>query len=260
MAGTDRTQTPVLEGPTVILVDPQLGENIGTAARAMLNFGLTSLRLVRPRDGWPNDKAVAAASGADLVIEGAELFDSTEAAIADLNSVYATSARRRDMLKSVMTPAHAAAVMRAESDCGGRVGVLFGPERTGLGNDDVALADAVISVPLNPAYASLNIAQAVLLVGYEWFQQTSETPGERLEQGRTFAAPRAELLRFFEHLESELDASGFLRPPEKRPTMVRNIRNMFQRARLMEQEVRTLRGIVSALVKHRRGCRRRGSR
>ncbi len=252
MAGTDHTQTPVLGGPAIILVEPQLGENIGTAARAMLNFGLTDLRLVKPRDGWPNDKAVAAASGADCVIDGAELFESTEAAVADLNSVYATSARRRDMLKTVMTPAHAAGVMRDESSLGSRVGVLFGPERTGLRNDDVTLADTLISVPLNPAYASLNVAQAVLLVGYEWFQKTSKTPGKRLDQGRTFAVPRGELIRFFEHLERELDTAGFLRPREKRPAMVRNIRNMFQRAGLMEQEVRTLRGIVTALVKNRR--------
>ena len=251
MAGTDHTQTAVLGGPTIILVEPQLGENIGTAARAMLNFGLTSLRLVKPRDGWPSDKAFSAASGADVVIEGVTLFESTAAAIADLNRVYATSARRRDMLKPVVTPERAANAIRSEIAAGAKVGVLFGPERTGLTNDDVTLADTLISVPLNPAYASLNIAQAVLLIGYEWFQQTSETPGEHLDEGVTFPAPREELIRFFEHLESELDASGFLRPPEKRPAMVRNVRNMFQRADLMEQEVRTLRGIVTALARYR---------
>ena len=218
----------------------------------MLNFGLTALRLVRPRDGWPSERAVAAASGADTVIDGAELFDSTAAAIADLNSVYATSARRRNMLKPVMTPAHAAGAMRAAAARGARIGVLFGPERSGLDNDDVSLAEALISVPLNPAHASLNIAQAVLLVGYEWFRQGGEGPGERMELGRAVAAPRADLLRFFEHLESELDAGGFLRPPEKRPVMVRNIRNMFQRADLTEREVRTLRGIVAALAGRRR--------
>ena len=252
MAGTDRTRTPLLGGPAIILVEPQLGENIGTAARAMLNFGLTALRLVRPRDGWSRERAVAAASGADTVIDGAELFDSTAAAIADLNSVYATSARRRNMLKPVMTPAHAAGAMRAAAARGARIGVLFGPERSGLHNDDVSLAEALISVPLNPAHASLNIAQAVLLVGYEWFRQAGEGPGERMDTGRTVAAPRADLLRFFEHLESELDAGGFLRPPEKRPVMVRNIRNMFQRAGLTEREVRTLRGIVTALAGRRR--------
>ena len=251
MAGTDRTQSPLLGGPTIILVEPQLGENIGTAARAMLNFGLTELRLVRPRDGWPNEKAVSAASGADVVVEGAALFDTTEAAIADLNRVYATSARRRDMLKTVTTPAAAAAAMHHELTAGAKVGVLFGPERTGLTNDDVTLADTLISVPLNPAYASLNIAQAVLLIGYEWFQHGHESSDERFDTGRTYAAPRQELLRFFEHLEGELDASGFLKPPEKRPAMIRNIRNMFQRAGLMEQEVRTLRGIVTALVRPR---------
>lgn len=251
MAGTDRTRTPLLGGPAIILVEPQLGENIGTAARAMLNFGLTALRLVRPRDGWPSERAVAAASGADTVIDGAELFDSTAAAIADLNSVYATSARRRNMLKPVMTPAHAAGAMRAAAARGARIGVLFGPERSGLDNDDVSLAEALISVPLNPAHASLNIAQAVLLVGYEWFRQGGEGPGERMELGRAVAAPRADLLRFFEHLEGELDAGGFLRPPEKRPVMVRNIRNMFQRAGLTEREVRTLRGIVAALAGRR---------
>ena len=253
MAGTDRTQPAILGGPTIILVQPQLGENIGTAARAMLNFGLTSLRLVNPRDGWPSEKALSAASGADEVIEGATLFESTAAAIADLNRVYATSARRRDMLKTVMTPEHAAGAMRSEIAAGANVGVLFGPERTGLSNDDVTLADTLISVPLNPAYASLNIAQAVLLIGYEWFQQGLEAAsGEILDQGGTYPAPREELVRFFEHLEGELDASGFLHPPEKRPSIVRNIRNMFQRAGLMEQEVRTLRGVVTALVRHRR--------
>ena len=176
MAGTDRSRAPAPDdGPVVILVDPQLGENIGTAARAMLNCGLGRLRLVRPRDGWPSDRAVAAASGADAVLDGATLFDTTAAAIADLEQVYATTARPREMIKPVMTPRRAAAEMRAAIGGGRPVGILFGPERTGLLNDDLALADTLISVPLNPAYSSLNLAQAVLLVAYEWAQAGDDT-------------------------------------------------------------------------------------
>src|SRR5690242_16734762 len=159
MAGTDRTKDAATQitGPAIILVEPQLGENIGTAARAMLNCGLEELRLVRPRDGWPNAKAVTAASGADAVIENARLFESTVAAVADLNRVYATTARHRDMIQPVVTPRDAGAEMRAAAQRGERVGVLFGPERTGLVNDDIPLADTVLQVPLNPGFSSLNL-------------------------------------------------------------------------------------------------------
>ncbi|MCP4329118.1 MAG: RNA methyltransferase [Alphaproteobacteria bacterium] len=250
MAGTDRSKEPVLGGPVVVLVEPQLGENIGTSARAMLNGGLTELRLVRPRDGWPNAKATAAAAGADAVIEGARLFDSTAAAIADCRRVYATTARRRDMIKPVLSPARAASEIHAASTADKRCAVLFGPERRGLTNDDVALSDAAIEVDLNPAFRSLNLAQAVLLVSYEWYRASRSVTHFALPIGTTRPATKAELLGFFEHLEGELDRCGFLQVKEKRPTMVRNIRNMFQRANLTEQEVRTLRGIVTGLSVH----------
>jgi len=249
VAGTDRSRAPAPDdGPVVILVDPQLGENIGTAARAMLNCGLGRLRLVRPRDGWPSDRAVAAASGADAVLDGATLFDTTAAAIADLEQVYATTARPREMIKPVMTPRRAAAEMRAAIGGGRPVGILFGPERTGLLNDELALADTLISVPLNPAYSSLNLAQAVLLVAYEWAQAGDATPPYQLVTNATRPATKAELLNFFDHLERELDECGFLRNAEKRPSMVRNIRNLFQRAFLTHQEIRTLHGMVKELT------------
>lgn len=252
MAGTDQTKANPTQGeatPAVILVQPQLGENIGTASRAMLNFGLSDLRLVSPRDGWPNERARAAASGADIVIDGARLCTRTEEAVADLDYVIATTARTRDMVKPVLTPETAAAKLREVIGGGGRAGVLFGPERTGLTNDDVALADAVLMVPVNPAFASLNLAQAVLLIGYEWFKATDRTPAEQIDYLQTRPATKEELLGFFEHLESELDRFGFLKPPEKRPSMVRNLRNMFQRATMTEQEVRTMRGVVAALAR-----------
>ncbi len=265
MAGTDSTkadtdwsdpaQGPGV-GPAIILVQPQLGENIGMCARAMWNCGLTDLRLVRPRDGWPNRHALAAASGADDVIGGARLFDSTADAIADLHYLVATTARPRDMTKRLVTPAAAAAELRRH---GNRqrvtTGVLFGRESRGLHNDDVALADVVLHVPLNPAFSSLNIAQAVLLIAYAWLQTADDAPGAATEIAHpadTRPADKAEMMGLFEHLESELDDCGFLRVPEKRPTMVRNIRNIFGRADLTEQEVRTLRGIISGLSTKRR--------
>ncbi len=251
MAGTDRKRRLAAGGPAIVLVEPQLGENIGAAARAMLNCGLTDLRLVRPRDGWPNAKALAAASGADEVIRAARLFDSPEAAIGELNIVYATTARHRGMIKRVVTPRRGAGEIRKAIARGQSVGILFGAERMGLLNDHIALADAVISVPLNPGFASLNLAQAVLIVGYEWFQADDGTLASELVTNETRPATKAELLNFFSHLEKELDDCGFLRNAEKRPSMVRNIRNLFQRAQLTQQEVRTLHGIVAELSTQR---------
>lgn len=252
MAGTDHSRTaPLPTGPAVVLVEPQLGENIGMAARAMLNCGLTDLRLVRPREPWPNPKALAAASGADLVLENARLYRTTAEAIADLVSVYAATARDRAMTKPVVTPAQAAADLCSAS---GPTGVLFGKEALGLHNDDIALADVVLTVPLNPAFSSLNLAMAVLLVGHAWFQaQSSQPPLVLTMPKETRPATKAELLGLFQHLERELDACGFLRNIEKRPIMVRNLRNLFGRAALTEQEVRTLRGIISCLVAGRKG-------
>lgn len=237
----------------VILIRPQLGENIGMVARAMLNCGLTDLRLVRPRDGWPSDKARASASGADIVIDNVQVFETTEQAIADLNFVVATTARPRDMTKGVYTPEGVAQELRVRATGEGKSGVLFGRESSGLDNDDIALADAAVTVPLNPEFTSLNLAQAVLLIGYEWFKWADKTPTHELMMPEdTRPAEREEVLMMMEHLESELDARGFLRPPEKRPIMVRNIRNVFWRAGFTEKEVRTFRGIISALTKYPR--------
>jgi len=238
--------------PTIILIRPQLSENIGTTARAMLNCGLTDLRLVAPREDWLSERAVAASSGAEAVLRAATVYDSTEAAIADLHRVFATTGRNRFMVKPVVTPHRAAEEMRAHVAEDLRCGILFGPERTGLENDDVALADTVITVPLNPDYFSLNLAQSVLLVGYEWFQAGEPAEPRAMTKGAAPVAKKEELVGFFQHLERELDECGFFRVLEKRPSMVRNIRNMFERADLTLQEVRTLHGIVHELVTYRR--------
>ncbi len=238
-------------GPAIILVRPQLSENIGTAARAMLNCGLTDMRIVAPREGWLNEKAIASASGADRVLLSARIFEQTKDAVADLNRVWATTGRDRYMTKPVDTPREAAANMRAAHGEGQRFGVLFGPERTGLENDDVAVADTVLTVPLNPEYCSLNLAQAVLLISYEWHQCGVEGSLPPMTKGSEGPASKEKLIFFFEHLERELDACGFLRVSDKRPVMVRNIRNMFQRANLTGQEIQTLHGIVHELVTYR---------
>jgi tRNA/rRNA methyltransferase len=252
VAGTDHRRALVAGGPAIILVEPQLGENIGTAARAMMNCGLDDLRLVRPREGWPSDKATSAASGADAVLEKARLFPDTAAALAGLSHVYAATARDRHMVRRQVTPRQASAEMRAHIAWGEPCGVLFGPERTGLVNDDVALADTVLNVPLNPGFSSLNLAQAVLIVGYEWFTAASSAAPEILRSGGSRPATKEELLNFFAHLEEALEISGFLRDRDKRPRMVRNLRSLFQRAHCTEQEIRTLHGVVTALAGPRR--------
>ncbi len=234
--------------PSIILVKPQLGENIGTAARAMYNGGLTDLRLVKPKFGWPNENALKPSAGAIEIIKNATVYETTKDAIEDLSLVLATTARPRDMIKRVYTPRKAAEEMLSYHNSENKIGVLFGPERTGLHNDDIALSDGVITVPLNPDYTSLNLAQAVLLIAYEWFQINDNSEEKQLSDGGRLQAEKKELIGFFEHLESELDNSGFLRVLHKRPVMVRNIRNMFLRADLTSQEVRTLRGIISDLV------------
>jgi tRNA/rRNA methyltransferase len=246
MAGTDHRRTALEGGPAIILVEPQLGQNIGTAARAMYNCGLTDMRIVNPRDGWPNPHAQAAASGADVVLERVRLFDTVEQAIADLKHVYASTARDRYMVKRIVTPRQAMNEVRTFIGAGEASGILFGPERMGLINEHIALADTVLNVPLNPAFSSLNLAQAVLLIGYEWFQLGDDTPPEQLALGHSSPAEKEHLIRFFEHLEEELDRSGFMRDPEKRPSMVRNLRNLFQRAGCTEQELRTLHGVVTS--------------
>jgi tRNA/rRNA methyltransferase len=253
--------------PVVILVRPQLADNIGMAARAMANFGLEELRLVAPRDGWPNAKASAAASGANFVVDAAQCFDDMKSALVGLHWVAATTARQRDLVKPVLTPEQAAAEMRERIAHGQRCAVLFGPERTGLESEEIAAADAVVMAPVNPHFASLNVAHAVVVVSYEWMKARGAgtlgrvTSYDRLLQpGSTMRnaqpASREELLGFFEHLERELEAQGFFHPPHKRAVMVQNLRTMFTRMGATAQEIRTLRGIVTALV-HGKGSARR---
>jgi tRNA/rRNA methyltransferase len=266
MAGTDHRNRQAREpGPVIILIEPQLGENIGTSARAMANFALHELRLVAPRDGWPNDHARKAASGADWIIDKAQVFDDPAEAIRDLSYVYATTARPRDLVKPVITPEQAGEDMRRRVADGQKLGVFFGRERFGLKNEEVALADVIVMAPVDPAFASLNIAQAVLLIGYEWFKRGATSLGQETPQEPAYAGPhtptagsrpanKEELEGFFAHLKAELVACGFLRPAEKVPSMMRNIRSMFLRAMLTEQEVRTLRGIIAGLTyAHTRG-------
>jgi tRNA/rRNA methyltransferase len=235
--------------PVVILVRPQLGENIGMAARAMLNCGLSTLRLVAPRDGWPNDRAQRAASGADVVLENVEVFDTVPAAVADLERVVATTARNRELTQRILTPRQAAAEVRGWIGQGRRVGILFGPERTGLENDDMVHADTALSIPLNPQFSSLNIAQAVLLVAYEWAAAKDETPAERMSDHAARPASKEELQNLFDHLERALDQSGFLRNKDMRPSMVLNLRALLQRAEMTEQEARTFHGVIKFLSK-----------
>jgi tRNA/rRNA methyltransferase len=235
--------------PVIVLCEPQLGENVGTAARAMANFGLGELRIVNPREGWPNAKATAAASGASLVIDNARVFATLAEAIGDLAFVYATTARARETPKPVGGPRAAVAHLRSLSEAGKPVGVIFGRERTGLSNEEVSLADEILTLPVDPQFSSLNIAQAVLIVAYEW--RIGGTVPE--EASLPFAgpadlpAPKEALMRLFTHLEAALEAVNFFRPAEKRPHFVQAIRTMLQKARLTEREIHTLRGAVAAL-------------
>jgi tRNA/rRNA methyltransferase len=245
------TPVPTADMPAVILIRPQLSENIGTTSRAMMNCALYDMRLVAPREDWLSDRAIAASSGADSILRAARVFDTTEDAIADLHRVYATTGRNRFMVKPVVTPRQAAVELRAHIAAGSNCGLLFGPERTGLENDDVALADTVITVPLNPEHCSLNLAQSVLLVAYEWYQAGDPAEPRAMTKGAAPVADKKELVAFFHHLERELEECGFYRVAEKRPSMVRNVRNMFERADLTVQEVRTLHGIIHELVTFR---------
>jgi tRNA/rRNA methyltransferase len=237
--------------PAIILVEPQLGENIGAVARAMLNCGLTDLRLVNPRDGWPSEMAQRAAAGADVVIDGARVFDDTQAAIADLQTVFATTARLRDMIKPVLSPKAAARRLVESGGQGHATGVMFGRERSGLTNDQVALADAALTFPLNPGFTSLNLAQAVLLVGWEWRQCVAEAPPDEMVPAISTPATHGDLSHLFAHLETELETGGFYFPPENRPHMVRSLRSLLVRAALTEQDVKTLHGVIACLVRLR---------
>jgi tRNA/rRNA methyltransferase len=246
--------------PAIILVGAQLPENIGFAARAMANFGLSELRLVAPREGWPNEKARAAAAGADRIIDGAKLYPDIAAAVSDLHYLLAATARPRGMVKPVLSPEAAAHELKRRVKKSEACGILFGPERSGLDNEVLSLADVLVTAPVDPSFASLSLPQAVLLFAYEWLKAQGPAgslgrakrrdgrPSQGLAASRTRSATRAELFALFDHLESELDQSGFLYPPEKRPAMVRAIRNMFHRMGATEQDIRTWRGIVASLA------------
>ncbi|TAK47885.1 MAG: TrmJ/YjtD family RNA methyltransferase [Xanthobacteraceae bacterium] len=253
-SGTDHTKPPAeVRGPIVILVEPQLGENIGMAARAMGNFGLSRLRLVKPRDGWPSVHARRAASGADAILDHAELFETVEAAIADCTLVFATTARAHDQAKPVVSPEAAAREITASSARGDSVAVMFGRERYGLENTEVALADRIVTFPVNPAFASLNLAQAVLLIGYECFKQASGNALPFVMPEKSARAGKHQLQAFFEGLERELERVEFFRPPEKRETMTINLRNIFARMAPTQQDIQTLHGVVMAIAEGRKG-------
>jgi len=253
-SGTDKTKSGiVLDGPVVVLVEPQLGENIGMTARAMGNFALSRLRLVKPRDGWPNLAAQRAASGADAILDQAELYDSVTEAVADCSLLFATTARAHDQAKPVVAPEAAAAEMRQAIDGGGRVGILFGRERYGLQNEEVALANRIITFPVNPGFASLNLAQAVLLVGYEWFKLKTAGALPFAMPERSEPASQHQMQAFFDNLVRELDRVEFLRPAEKRATMLVNLRNIFTRMDPTKQDLHTLHGVVMAIAEGRKG-------
>lgn len=249
MSGTDHSVELDWNGPapSVVLVRPQMGENIGAAARGMWNFGLDRLRLVAPRDGWPNQKAVAMASGAGRVLDGIQVFDSTAEAVADQTYIYATTARDRDLTKAVLSPEQAMLDARARIAAGEKVGVMFGPERAGLENADIALASALISVPVNPAFGSLNIAQCVLLLAYEWVRSGGVEVKAR-ERG-DIPASRVEVEKLVDRLEGDLETRGFFWPEDKAPSMRINLRNLFSRLELTQADTRILHGVVKTLSK-----------
>ncbi len=235
--------------PAIILVEPQLGENIGAAARAMANFRLTDLRLVAPRDGWPSKKARAAASGATGIIDEVRVFDTAAAAVADLNFVYAATARIRDLPKPVVGPREAVTELRKRTLSGQATGIMFGRERWGLTNEEVALADVILTYPVNPKFASLNIAQAVLLIAYEWMAAgldgafSTRTAPPELDHA---PAAKEHLLGLMRHFETALDPTGYFRTPDMKPTMVQNLRAILQRAGFSKDEIDALHGVIGA--------------
>jgi len=236
--------------PCVILDAPQLGANIGSVARAMANFGLDDLRLVRPRDGWPQERAWAAASGAHWPLNAARVHDRLEDAIGDLTCVYAATARPRELRLPVLTPREAAAELAQAAGAGQATGLLFGGERAGLETADIALCQGVITIPVDPRFASLNLAQAVALCAYEWRMTQTTAPPPKFRPAAP-PADQAALHGLYEHLETELEAAGFFHPPEKRGSMVQNLRAALGRAMFSDQEVRTFRGVVTALSRGR---------
>ncbi len=237
--------------PVFVLVEPQMGENIGAAARAMLNFGVSGLRIVRPRDGWPNPKAGAMASGASTVIDNARIFESVGAAISDCHYVLAATARPREILTPVLDPRSAASELKERVDQGQTCAVLFGGERSGLANEDVARADGILTIPVNPAFASLNLGQAALIVAYEW-ALACERKRFTGQLDLQHPVSRGDFENFFSHLREELEASGYFYPLVKKTMMERNLRVLFTRAGLTESETRALRGVIKSLATSRR--------
>jgi tRNA/rRNA methyltransferase len=258
-AGTDKTRNWIeTPGPIIILVEPQLGENIGAAARVMANFGIGRLRLVKPRDGWPNLHARRSASGADRILDDAALFDTLQAAIADCTLVLATTARAHDQAKPVIGADAAAAFLAPHVAAGETVAVLFGRERYGLENEEVALADRIVTFPVNPAFASLNLAQAVAVIGYEWFKLASGGALPFAMPQKSEPAGKEQVQAFFANLERQLDLIEYFRPLDKRATMLVNLRNIFARMQPTRQDIQTLHGIVVALTEGRKGPARGG--
>lgn len=258
-AGTDKTKRWIAEpAPVVILVEPQLGENIGSTARAMANFGLSKLRLVKPLQGWPNAKARVMASGADRILDEAQLYDSIPAAIADCTFVLAATARAHDQAKPVVGPEAAARLLAPRVAAGETVAIMFGRERNGLENDEVGLADQVLTLPVNPAFASLNLAQAVLVIAYEWFKLAGGGVLPFVMPQKSAPAPKQQLTAFFADLERELEKVEFFRPEEKRATMTINLRNIFHRMQPTQQDIQTLHGVIHSIAEGRKGPARGG--
>ena len=244
-------EPPPGESPIVVLVRPQLAQNIGTVARAMANGGLFHLRLVAPRDGWPQSTAWRASSGADRILDAATVFDTVESAVADCHRVLATCPRPRHVIIPVLTARAAAAELRSINSGSLRAAILFGPERAGLDTEDLARADTLVRYPLNPQHMSLNLAQAVMILAYEWWTAEEPTPPRAFMTNETRVATKGELEGFLGRLVRELDACGFLSNLPKRPGMVRNLRHLFERGEVTEQELRTLHGVVTELSRGR---------
>jgi tRNA/rRNA methyltransferase len=258
-AGTDKTKSwAAFAGPIMVLVEPQLGENIGAAARVMANFGLSRLRLVKPRDGWPNIHARRSASGADSVLDQAAVYETVQQAIADCTLVLATTARAHDQAKPVLAADEVPPMLAPHVAGGENVAILFGRERYGLENEEVALADRIVTFPVNPAFASLNLAQAVALVAYEWFKQLSGGALPFSMPQKSDRARKQQIEAFFANLEAQLDQIEYFRPLEKRATMLVNLRNIFARMQPTQQDIQTLHGIVVALTEGRKGPARGG--
>jgi tRNA/rRNA methyltransferase len=258
-AGTDKTKRWIAQSaPVVVLVEPQMGENIGAAARAMANFGLSQLRLVNPQQRWPNPKAKMMASGADRILDNARLFSSLREAIADCTLVLATTARAHDQAKPVIDAVEAAHRIAPHVAAGETVALLFGRERYGLENEEVGLADFIVTLPVNPAFASLNLAQAVLVIAYEWFKLAGGGALPFSMPQKSAPAPKQQLHAFFDSIERELEKVEFFRPPEKRETMTTNLRNIFHRMQPTQQDIQTLHGVIMALAEGRKGPARGG--